>query len=167
MRRSTVSARGERSSRPAGGTRATTLAASSANGTTTKNATATRKSVHTSDLIHGSLAALSGASVVSGLRRLRGSKVQALKVMSSLSRQALKVRGLQSGEACKVWKRVVGGSRECRLYHVVLLGSPDFRDLPRGGSAAFGRPDTDVHPDAFAIWGRTRIGPRSSAALHQ
>ena len=72
MSRSTVSADFDRSS-GVRGTRAATLAASSANGTTTKSATATRKSVQTSDLIHGSLAALSGASVVSGLRRLSGS----------------------------------------------------------------------------------------------
>ena len=61
-------------------------------------------------------------------RRLRGSKVQALKMGC-----------LQGREACKVWERVVGGSGECRLYHVVLLlGSHNFWDLPGvGGSAAF------------------------------
>ena len=58
-----VSAAGERWS---AGQRANTLHASSMNGATTKNATATLKSVHTSARTRGSVAAFSGASVVSG-----------------------------------------------------------------------------------------------------
>ena len=57
--------------------------------------------------------------------------MQALKMGCLEGWEALKMRCLESREACKVWERVVGGSGECRLYHVVLLlGSHNFWDLP-------------------------------------